>query len=290
MYSLNLADLLQREAPRPWAEGDNIPWNDPDFSQRMLREHLSQDHDAASRRYETIDHHVRFIHERVLGGRVGRVLDLGCGPGLYAVRLALLNHHVRGIDFSPASIEYARELARGLPCRFELADVRQANFKDPDGIGYDLVMFLFGEFNIFRPSDARSILQRARAALKPGGVLLLEPSSDEHVRRLGAEPPEWSVQPSGLFSDRPHMLLCESFWDGAARAATARYYVVDLETSQVQRSATSNQAYAEEDFRHLLAETGFSSPRFYPSLLGHALPDGPGDFLAITAVRSEEGS
>ena len=56
---MNLLDLLQRTSPpAPWAEGDKIPWHDPDFSRRMLREHLSQAHDAASRRSIIIDEHV----------------------------------------------------------------------------------------------------------------------------------------------------------------------------------------------------------------------------------------
>ncbi|MCP4589836.1 MAG: hypothetical protein GY842_03755 [bacterium] len=29
--------------PAPWSEGDNITWNDPEFSERMLIEHLTQD-------------------------------------------------------------------------------------------------------------------------------------------------------------------------------------------------------------------------------------------------------
>jgi hypothetical protein len=51
-----LLDIVQRDAqPAPWTEGDNVPWNDPDFSERMLAEHLSQEHDLASRRSATID-------------------------------------------------------------------------------------------------------------------------------------------------------------------------------------------------------------------------------------------
>ena len=44
---MRLGDIITRSQPLPWSEGDNIPWNDPDFSSRMLIEHLTQGHDAA---------------------------------------------------------------------------------------------------------------------------------------------------------------------------------------------------------------------------------------------------
>lgn len=32
-----ILDIVEREPePMPWAEGDNIPWDDPEFSERML--------------------------------------------------------------------------------------------------------------------------------------------------------------------------------------------------------------------------------------------------------------
>ena len=106
---LKLLDIIHRQDhPKPWAEGEKIPWNDPEFSKRMLREHLSQEHDAASRRFEIIDKHVSWIHNHILNGNPTRILDLGCGPGLYTNRLARLGHQCVGIDFSPASIAYAR--------------------------------------------------------------------------------------------------------------------------------------------------------------------------------------
>src|SRR6266542_3437561 len=102
---MRLADLALRQCPpEPWREGDNIPWHEPAFSARMLAEHLSQAHDAASRRAATIDRQVAWIHEAVLRGRPTRILDLGCGPGLYTGRLARLGHTCVGIDYSPAAI------------------------------------------------------------------------------------------------------------------------------------------------------------------------------------------
>ena len=48
---MNLIDIVNRPLnPAPWAEGEKIPWDEPEFSARMLHEHLSQKHDAASRR------------------------------------------------------------------------------------------------------------------------------------------------------------------------------------------------------------------------------------------------
>ena len=60
---MKLSDLANlSDMPKPWSEGDNIPWNEPGFSQRMLREHLSQEHNKASRRFEKIDKQVDWIH------------------------------------------------------------------------------------------------------------------------------------------------------------------------------------------------------------------------------------
>ncbi|HEY5640757.1 MAG TPA: SAM-dependent methyltransferase, partial [Dehalococcoidia bacterium] len=88
---MKLEDVIRRTVPpAPWAEGDTVPWHEPGFSRRMLKEHFSQEHDAASRRTETIDAHVAWIHDELLAARPSRVLDLGCGPGLYMERLARL--------------------------------------------------------------------------------------------------------------------------------------------------------------------------------------------------------
>ena len=61
---MKLAEFDSEQAV-PWAGGGKIPWHDPAFSGRMLREHLSQEHDRASRRFEAIEKHVSWIHGSV---------------------------------------------------------------------------------------------------------------------------------------------------------------------------------------------------------------------------------
>jgi len=216
-----LIDAARHEPPpRPWEEADNIPWWDPDFSRRMLDEHLSQEHDAASRRREIIDRQVRWIHDLVPGGEPGRVLDLGCGPGLYSHRLAALGHECVGVDYSPASIRYAAAEAerRQLSCRFVLDDVRSARF----GEGFDLAMMLYGELNTLRPRDVSHLLSRVRRALQPEGVLLMEVHDARTVRELGTSGRRWHVSERDVFGDVPHLVLDEWWWDDTAQAAVRR--------------------------------------------------------------------
>ena len=266
-----ILDIVHRTPkPAPWSEGDNIPWDDPGFSERMLAEHLSQEHDLASRRSETIDQHLDWIFSRVLGSRPARVLDLACGPGLYTIRLAGLGCECVGIDFSPASIRHAREIAAAkahLSCSYHQADVRD----EPFGRGFDLVMMIYGQFNVFPRHRALEILKKAHGALKPGGALLLEVQSPEQIQQGGEKAPSWYSAPSGLFSQTPHLVLQENFWHADARASTTRFLIIDGQTGTVSSYALSNEAYTEHELTDALGFAGFKDVERFPSLSGNAV-------------------
>jgi SAM-dependent methyltransferase len=280
---MNLLDIFQRDmAPKPWAEGEKIPWHDPGFSRRILKEHLSQKHDAASRRTPTIKKQIDWIHEHVLEGKPSHILDLGCGPGFYASRFAALGHACHGIDLSPASIEYALENAPE-DCTYTLGDIRTKGF----GSGYDLVMFIFGEFNVFKPQDATMILNRASSALKPDGQLLLEVISFDTVYEIGNHPASWYTAQNDLFADGPHLCLLESFWDDEQAVAMERYFIVDTVSGDVTRYASSTQAYSDNQFREMLRGAGFDMVSLYPSLTGKPGP-AQNEMFVIVARKGEE--
>ena len=263
---MNLMKLIKRvETPEPWSEGEKIPWNDPGFSERMLEHHLTQEHDLASRRFGIIDRHVDWIQSR-LGGKPSRILDLACGPGLYPSRLARLGHSCIGIDFGPASIRYAREQAvkEGLEVDYVLEDIRTADYGD----GNDLVLFIYGEFNVFKPADIKRVLRKAYDSLKEGGVFVAEPNRYETVKREGTNPASWYSSQGGLFSPKPHLCLMENFWDQERGVATTRYYVVDAETGDVTLHASSMVAYTREELERMLRGVGFRDIVFYESLSG----------------------
>jgi SAM-dependent methyltransferase len=264
---LTLPIILTRTIPPiPWSEGDNIPWHEPAFSARMLKEHLSQAHDAASRRFAKIDEQVAWIHQIILHEQPTKILDLGCGPGLYTSRLAALGHTCVGIDYSPASIAYAREQAQthALACRYELTDVRAADY----GAGYGLVMLIYGELNVFRRPAAEHILKQAHAALVDDGILLLEPHTFAAIQPMGQQAPTWYMRERGLFSEEPYLCLTEHFWHEAERATTNRYFIVTLGNGNVTSYTNTFQAYTSDDYRTLLQECGFANTTFFLSLIG----------------------
>ena len=269
---MTLAELLGRPPVVPWSGETKIPWDDPEFSARMLREHLSQAHDRASRRRETVERHVEWIDRAVLGGRRGRVLDLGCGPGLYTQALAVRGHACVGVDFSPASIEHARAEAEraGLTIEYHLADVRSVAL----GGGFDLVLLTFGEFNTFHPDDARALLANASAALAPGGALVLEAHREASVRALGGSGTSWFVAPQGVFSDEPHLCLREARWHEAERVATEEFLVAPLDGAPVARFVSTTKAWSDADYAELLRRAGFADAERQGSLAGtEADPD-----------------
>lgn len=280
---MKIIDLINRSSPPvPWHEGDNIPWDDPEFSKRMLHEHLCQDHDAASRRFAKIEEHIDWIHRQLLSERPTRILDLCCGPGFYTSRLARLGHECVGIDYAPASIRYASQqaLKEKLACQYLLEDIRKATY----GANFGLVVLIFGEFNVFRPKDAKGILKKMLAAMVGNGLLMLETHTLEAIRKKGQEATTWHSVERGLFSDRPHLLLEESFWDHRDKTASKRYYTIDAASGRVTRYAHSLQAYTNSQYRSLLENCGFMDVRFFPALTGTEDISQP-DFLVIVARK-----
>ena len=269
---MNFDELRRKARLAPWSGPGKIPWDDPAFSARMLREHLSQEHGRASRRFEDVDRHVAWIHEVVLHSTPGRVLDLGCGPGLYTARLARLGHACVGIDFSPASIAHARDhaLRESLACAYQLRDLRDGDY----GSGFDAVLLLSGELNTFSREDGPLLLEGARRALARSGALVLELHPERAVRAL-AEPgtSQFSAERS-VFSDAPHLCLIERRFDEESRTAHERFFVASRDTDDVFVYVSSTRAYSDRELDALLATAGFGHVERHASLAGSlATPD-----------------
>jgi SAM-dependent methyltransferase len=103
-----------------------------------------------------------------------RVADLGCGTGWAAIELAKAFPHVRvdGLDNDEASIAIGRRNAaeHGVADRVDLEVVDLADTAADWSPCYDLVLFVECVHDFPRPVEA---LRHARAALRPGGTVLV---------------------------------------------------------------------------------------------------------------------
>jgi len=261
-----LALLGERRLPAvPWVDGENLPWDEPAFSLRMLREHLDQTHAAASRPVDEILVHVDGLERELNLSRGGRILDVTCGPGLYSHELARRGYRVTGVDFAPAAIGYARERAaeEGLRCTFVQQDVRQMGFREE----FEAAILLFGQLNAFNNGDAAGLLRRVARALVPGGRFVAEVHNMDYMDK--EEYTDWQVSEGGLFGDYPQLCLHEQFWSEEGQAALDRYYVLNLETGEMQEYAVCEQGYTLAGYRALLAGAGLELKRVYGGWDGH---------------------
>jgi SAM-dependent methyltransferase len=119
-----------------------------------------------------LSHVVRFDQPRLGDIRGLRGVHLQCHIGTDTLSLARLGAVMTGLDFSPASLAQARELARrtGSPTEFVESDVYSAPDVLPAG-GFDLVYTGVGAL-IWLPSIRRWAGVVARL-LRPGGRLFI---------------------------------------------------------------------------------------------------------------------
>ncbi len=260
------------ERPGPWAAGGNLPWDDPAFSQRMLREHLDESHGAASRQTRERALQIDWLWTK-LGLRPGaRLLDVTCGPGLYAVEFAGRGCQVTGVDFGPAAIGHAQELAdeRGVSgrCTFVQQDVRQMAAA---GAGFDAALFIYGQLAVFTRAEAQALLAEVARSLRPGGRLCVELLDQQRVDKKDSR--WWFTDDSGLWGDAPFLHLGERFWYPDEELSLERYLILHLETGALTEVQLCDQTYSVETMSGMMDAAGFGRVEVYSAWDGLPLYD-----------------
>jgi len=271
----------RRRPLRAWVDVDDLPWGDPDFSERMLREHLDESHGAASRRPAEIacqvDLLVGWMGDALAPG--SHVLDVTCGPGLVARELAGRGLRVTGVDIAPAAIRHARELCDVLPCSFVLADVRTMELP---AAAFDAALYLFGQPTVQRPEALEAVLGRIASALRPGGRLALEILRAEAVDRSSST--SWSTSSGGLWGDGEHLVLSERDVDPVADAVVERFHVLDVATGELRVYGLADRIVTVGALATALDRAGLDVVDVHPGWDGADVESGE-QFVVVLAER-----
>ncbi len=252
--------------PTPFQPSDAPFWTDDYIAGQLLTTHLDQSDDAASRTLPELDRCAALLTRMGLTGPGRRVLDLGCGPGLLAERLAAGGALVTGIDVSASSLRHARRSA----ARHRLTiDYRRHDFRDLDDIaGYDLVVQSYGELGTLDEDALRAVLHAVRRALRPGGALVFDVTTPHAPRPSPAK--DWRLLDGGLWRPGPHMLLTQHL-EYPDDLRCDHYVVVDEHGATAYRLWIRD--YTLDSITRILDCAGFTVERVWSSLGGGAYND-----------------
>ncbi|MCB6607314.1 class I SAM-dependent methyltransferase [[Clostridium] symbiosum] len=184
------------EKPPVYTKMEHAFWDDDYISEQMLKAHLDPDFEGASRNLRFIEHSAAWIKDILPPSRYPFLLDVGCGPGIYAELFSSAGYRVTGIDFSRRSIGYAKASAerRGLDIRYLCLNYLKMDFEKT----FDAATMIYCDYGVLSPADRRSLLRNVYRSLRPGGRFLLDVFSMAAFDRF-KEGQTWEVCENGGF-------------------------------------------------------------------------------------------
>ncbi|GAA3890567.1 class I SAM-dependent methyltransferase [Streptomyces sedi] len=181
-----------------------------------------------------------------------RVLDLACGPALYAVPLARAGCRVTGVDLSAPMLERARTAceAAGVDVRLVRGDM--LTHVEPES--YDEAINVFTSFGYFDDrEDNLTVLRNARASLRPGGRMLVDVMGREVVAG-------WIGRPQVVELPDAYVIQRDTVLDEWTRLRTDWTMVRGEHAREV---SITSYLYGASELRALFDEAGFVDVEVY---------------------------
>lgn len=260
-------------------------WTDEYTSQRMLSFHLDEHIDAASRNTAFIDRSVAWITSHFNTGEGKRIADFGCGPGLYATRLAQRGACMTGIDFSKRSIEYGREAARreGLPITFVHQNYLEFTTEDR----FDLILMIMCDFCALSPAQRRTLLKTFHGLLEPDGAVLFDVYSLVAYReRKEAVMYEPNLL-NGFWSPQEYYGFLNTFKYEEDKLVLDKYTLV--EASRTRTVYNWFQHFTPQALERDLGECGFVIESLYSDVAGSPYSPESSEF-AVVAKKARQNN
>jgi len=248
--------------PKLFEKGTAILWDNAHISKNMLKAHLDPDTDAASRKSAIIDSTSNWIAKNFLSHK-SNILDLGCGPGLYAKKLAVLGHHVVGIDFSKCSIEYATKDAKdnNLSIQYLYQDYLDIKYENE----FDLIILIYCDFGVLNDKERNCLLTKVHKALRPNGLFIFDVFNEKYPGTKKHDN-SWAIESNGFWSEGTYLSLAETFHYSAENAFVEQYIIITND-GEIKIYRNWNRYYSKNAIGNLLDQFKFSNHKFYDDII-----------------------
>ncbi len=255
--------VIYSKKPPVYEKGNSIMWTEPYISKQVLELHLNPELDLASRRQQSIDSTVEFILKSC-GTSSLHILDLGCGPGLYAERLAEAGHHVTGVDFSETSVAYATHQARtkNLNINYVCKDYLTLDYKEM----FDMVLLVYTDFGVLIPSEREKLLGVIHNALKSNGLFLFDVINDKNLEQKFQEHHTWTVEPAGFWRDSSYLALINGFHYSNEKVFLQQHIIID-QTEKIKTYRFWTHYFEKADVINILSNNGFTDIESFENIL-----------------------
>jgi len=252
-------------------------WDDDHTSQQMLAYHLNTDIDVSSRRGAFIDRSVEWIESHFSVGTCTRIADFGCGPGLYASRLAKLGAGVTGIDFSARSIEHARDEAEQSGLSIEYINQNYLDFQTEDR--FDIILMIMCDFCALSPSQRMVMLRKFHSILLPGGAVLLDVYSLNAFRQREEASTCEVNQLDGFWSAKKYYGFVNIFKYDDAKVVLDKYTIVGEQRTRTVYNWL--QYFSPEALRDEFEKAGFELHEQYADVAGSPFEEAQDEFAVV---------
>ena len=252
-------------------------WTDEHTSKQMLSFHLNEAIDVSSRNAEFINRSVEWVASEFNIGRDSKIVDFGCGPGLYATRLGKRGASVTGIDFSERSIEYAKENAAREQLNISYVNQNYLEFETEDR--FDLVLVIMCDFCALSPTQRKGILSKFYKILRPSGSVLLDVYSLSAFEQREEAAVYEVNQLNGFWSPNKYYGFLNTFKYRKEKVVLDKYTIIEPErTRQVYNWL---QYFAPEDLEREFIEAGFFVKGLYSDVAGTPYDRKSSEFAVI---------
>ena len=115
---------------------------------------------------------IEFLVKELQLDKSMKILDLACGHGRHANRLAKLGYNITGVDISRGFLEIAKKEAKekGISIAYIQKDMRKISFREE----FNRVLLLFTSFGYFEDEENFKVLKNIANALKSGGLFCFD--------------------------------------------------------------------------------------------------------------------